>query len=168
MVETARRRPTLVVPDWLPADTEEGVLGAQWHQKAIDALATMLGEASRRYRAGWTVVRGIALLDTGAHYRDSSPYDPKPDVMVAPRPLPTGDSAGISFADAGVPLFVAEVASRSTMGNDLGFKKDMYESVGVSEYILFDATGSLIAPALHAWRLDGDAYVPWTADEDGW
>ena len=26
----------------------------------------------------------------------------------------------------------------------------------------------LIAPALHAWRLEEGAYVPWVADDDGW
>src|SRR5207253_2939165 len=31
-----------------------------------------------------------------------------------------------------------------------------------------DATGSLIAPALHAWRLEDRAYIPWVADDDGW
>ncbi len=46
--------------------------------------------------------------------------------------------------------------------------KDVYESVGVPGYIVFDPTGDLIAPALHAWSLDGDVYVRWTADKDGW
>lgn len=167
MVESTSERAVFVVPAWLPADTEESVVGTQWHQEAIDALATMLAEVGRRHGTGWGVARGIALLDTDARYPDGKPYDPKPDVMVLARPLPEGDIAGVSLADVGIPRFVGEVASKSTFGTDMGLKKDIYECVGVPEYILFDATGSLIAPALHAWRLEEGAYVPWVAD-DGW
>jgi Uma2 family endonuclease/uncharacterized coiled-coil protein SlyX len=167
MVGTTTERAIFEVPAWLPPDTEESVVGTQWHQEAIDALATMLVEVGRRHGTGWGIARGIALLDTGARYPDGKPYDPKPDVMVLTRSLPTGDIAGVSLTDVGIPLFIGEVASKSTFGNDMGFKKDVYEFVGVPEYIVFDATGSLIAPALHAC-LEKGAYVPWVADDDGW
>jgi Uma2 family endonuclease len=167
MVGTTTERAIFEVSAWLPADTEESVARTQWHQEAIGALATMLVEVGRRHGTGWGVARGIALLDTGARYPDGNPYDPNPDVMVLAQPLPVGDIAGVSLADVGIPLFIGEVASKSTLGNDMGFKKDVYEFVGVPEYIVFDATGSLIAPALHAWRLERGAYVPWLAD-DGW
>jgi Uma2 family endonuclease len=168
MVGTTTERAIFEVPAWLPADTEESVVGTQWHQEATGALATVLREVGRGHGTPWGIARGIALLDTGARYPDGKPYDPKPDVMVLARPLPTGDIAGVSLADVGIPLFIGEVASKSTLGNDMGFKKDVYEFVGVPEYIVFDATGSLIAPALHAWRLEKGAYVPWVADDDGW
>lgn len=143
-------------------------MGTQWHQEAIDALATMLGEVGRRHGQTWGIARGIALLDTGAHYPDGKAYDPKPDVMVLPQPLPSGDVSGVSIAELGVPLFIAEIVSKSTAGNDLGFKKEVYEFARVPEYITFDAAGHLIAPALHAWRLEEEAYVPWVAGADGW
>ena len=168
MVGTTTERAIFEVPAWLPPDTEESVVGTQWHQEATGALATMLAEVGRRHGTRWGIARGIALLDTGARYPDGKPYDPKPDVMVLARPLPTGDIAGVSLADVGIPLFIGEVASKSTLGNDMGFKKDAYEFVGVPEYIVFDATGSLIAPALHAWRLEEGVYVPWVAADDGW
>jgi Uma2 family endonuclease len=183
MAGTTTERAIFEVPAWLPPDTEESVVGTQWHQEAVDALATMLREVGRRHGTPWGIARGIALLDPGrsqplglpwaeptwrARYPDGKPYDPKPDVIVLARPLPTGDIAGVSLADVGIPLFIGEVASKSTLGNDMGFKKDVYEFVGVPEYIVFDATGSLIAPALHAWHLEEGAYVPWVADDDGW
>ena len=140
----------------------------QWHQEAIDALAGMLVEVGRRHVAGWGVAHGIALLDTGTQYPDGKPYDPKPDVMVLPQPLPDDDISSLSLVDAGVPLFIAEVASKSTWGNDLGLKKGVYEPARVSEYITFDPSGHLIAPALHAWRLEDGVYAPWVADDDGW
>jgi len=168
MVETVSRHATFEVSEWLPEDTEESVMGTQWHQEAIDALATMIVEVGRRHGSGWSVARGISLLDTGARYASGRSYDPKPDVMTLARPLPAGDIAGVSLADVSVPLFICEVASRSTLGNDIAFKKDVYEYVGVQEYIVFDAAGGLIAPALHAWRRDKAGYVPWVADDDGW
>ena len=168
MVGTTTERAIFEVPAWLPPDTEESVVGTQWHQEATGALATMLVEVGRRHSTGWGIARGITLLDTGARCPDGKPYDPKPDVMVLTRPLPTGDIAGVSLTDAGNPLFIGEVASKSTLGNDLGFKKDVYEFVGVLEYIVFDPAGSLIAPALHAWRLEERVYVPWVAGDDGW
>lgn len=168
MIGTATERTTLAVPAWLPPDTEESVVGTQWHQEAIDALATMVGEVGRRHGQAWGIARGIALLDTGARYPDGKAYDPKPDVMVLPQPLPDQDVATVSIAELGIPLFIAEIVSKSTAGNDLGFKKEVYEFARVSEYITFDAAGHLIAPALHAWRLAEEAYVPWVADDDGW
>ncbi len=168
MIEATTERAALVAPAWLLPDTEESVVGTQWHQEAIDALASMLVEVGRRHGAGWGVARGIAQLDTGARYPDGKPYDPKPDVMVLPQPLPNGDITGVSLAAAGVPLFVAEVASKSTWGNDLGFKKEVYEFARVPEYIMFDPSGHLIAPVLHAWLLEDGTYAPWVAADDGW
>src|SRR5438552_13036520 len=52
MVETTTERDTFEVPAWLPTDTEESVVGTQWHQEAIDTLATMLVEVGRRHGAG--------------------------------------------------------------------------------------------------------------------
>ncbi len=167
MIEATTEQGTFIVPDWLTPDTEESVVGTQWHQEAIDALASMLVEVGRRHSLAWGVARGITLLGTGAQYSDGKSYDPKPDVMVLPHPLPDGDITGVSLSD-GAPLFIAEVVSKSTSGNDLGFKKEVYEFARIPEYVTFDPSGHLIAPVLHAWRLEDTAYVPWVADDDGW
>jgi Uma2 family endonuclease len=168
MAEATTDRAVFVVPSWLPPDTEESVMGTQWHQEAIDALASMLVEVGRRQGQRWGVARGITLLDTGARYPNGKPYDPKPDVMVLPQPLPDGDITGISLRDVGVPLFIAEVASKSTWNNDLSFKKEVYAFARVEEYIAFDPSGHFITPALQSWRLDNDTYTSWNAAGDGW
>ncbi len=168
MAETTTQQAAFIVPEWLPEDTEDSVAGIQWHQEAIDALATMLAEAGRRQGRDWGIARGIALLGSGVRYPSGKPYDPKPDVMVLAHALPSGDISGITLADAGPPLFVAEVARRSTGGNDLGIKKEVYEFARAAEYIVFDPAGHVVAPALHAWRLENDAYMPWTSADDGW
>ena len=167
MIEATTERGAFIVPDWLTPDTEESVVGTRWHQEAIDALASMLVEVGRRHGLAWGVARGITLLGTGARYSDGKAYDPKPDVMVLPHPLPDGDITAVSLSD-GAPLFIAEVVSKSTSGNDLGFKKEVYEFAQIPEYVTFDPSGHLIAPVLHAWRLEGAAYVPWVAGDDGW
>lgn len=156
------------VPEWLLPDTEESIVGTQWHQEAIDALANMILEVARRYGTAWDVGRGIALLETGGRYPDSRPYDPHPDAMVLAHGLPSGGIAGVRLGDVGAPLFIAEVASKSTMGNDVGAKRQLYEFIGVPEYVVFDAVGDVISPPLLAWRMEGGGYVPWSAEDDGW
>ena len=99
MVGTTTERAIFAVPAWLPPDTEESVVGTQWHREATGALATMLVEVGRRHGAGWGIARGIALLDTGARYPDGKPYGPKPDVVTNRRVYPaacSGDRARLS------------------------------------------------------------------------
>lgn len=153
------------VPDALPSDTEESVVGTEWHQEAIGALADMLREVKRRRRAKWGVCEQIALL--GLQHEDGTPYTPRPDVMVLARPLPGGDVSSIPLTEAGIPHFIAEVASTSTVGNDVGDKRQAYAAIGVPEYIVFDPDGDLLPVPLRAWRLQASAYVPWEPEADG-
>ncbi|HVA88596.1 MAG TPA: Uma2 family endonuclease [Chloroflexota bacterium] len=157
---------TYRVPNWLPEDTEESVLGTLAHQEAINALGDMV-----RYVAGirdlpWEVCNQVALR--GLRYEDGRPYDPKPDLMVLPRRLPHWDIASVHVDDLGAPLFVAEVASESTVRNDIGEKKKVYAAIGVREYLVFDPSGRLLRPPMQGWRLVGASYVPWHADKAGW
>jgi len=154
------------VPDALPSDTEDSVLGTEWHQEAISALADMLRDVAVRRGAPWGVCEGIALI--GLQHQDGTDYDPRPDVMVLQRPLPRGDLAAIHLADAGAPLFVMEAASNSTKGNDLDDKRLAYAAIGVREYLVFDPADNVLSTPLLAWRLDGDTYARWQPDRDGW
>lgn len=87
MIETTTDGVVFVVPDWLPMDTEESVLGTQWHQEAIDALATMLGEV-----AG-------AMATPGAWRAGSPCWAPAPATLMGNRtiPSPTSWSSRIRF-----------------------------------------------------------------------
>ena len=144
---------TYRVPDALLSDTEESVMGTEWHQEAIGALADMLREVKRRHGAAWGVCSQIALL--GLQHVSGSPYDPRPDVMVLRRPLPSGRLSSIPLAEAGAPLFIAEVASVSTVRNDVGDKRQAYAAIGVPEYLVFDPDGELLPTVIRAWRLEG-------------
>lgn len=153
-------------PNWLLSDTEESVVGTEWHQEAIGALADMLRDIAARRGAGWGVCEQIALL--GLRHEDGTSYDPRPDVMALRRPLPSGSLSSIRLADAGAPLFIAEVASASTKTNDQRDKKQAYAAIGASEYLVFDPDGDLLPRPILAWRLEAGAYVPWGPGADGW
>ena len=154
------------VPNWLPQDTEESIVGAEWHQEAAGAVADILREAAFRNHLSWGVCEEIALH--GLHYEDGGPYDPRPDVMVLAQPLPSGGLAAVSVADVGAPLLIIEVASRSTAAHDRGEKRHAYAAIGVAEYLVFDPDGGLLPTPLMAWRLVNAGYVPWGAEPDGW
>jgi len=57
-----------------------------------------------------------------------------------------------------VPDFVLEVASQSSVMENLGCKKEVYERIGVREYSVFDPQGCLHWPRLQLFRLEGGSY----------
>ena len=54
------------------------------------------------------------------------------------------------------PDFVIEIASASTVNNDLGDKRDKYAELGVAEYWRFDPTGECLEPRLQCDVLGAD------------
>lgn len=65
------------------------------------------------------------------------------------------------------PALIVEVTSRSTRGEDLNKKKDIYQRIGVEEYILFDPYGDYLRPRLRGFRLTGRGYEPAPMEADG-
>ncbi len=166
MAQVATWTTTYHVPDSLLSDTEDSIVGTEWHQEAIWSLADMLRDVAVQRGAAWGVCEQVALV--GLRHEDGTDYDPRPDVMVLRRPLLSGNLASVRVADVGAPLFVMEVASESTQTNDRGDKRQAYAAVGVAEYIVFDPSGDILPRPLLAWRLSSGTYVPWHPDEDGW
>ena len=66
-----------------------------------------------------------------------------------------------------VPAVVFELTSRSTRGDDLRSKYDLYERLGVTEYFLFDPLGEYLRPPCRGYRLHQGRYRPLVAAEDG-
>src|SRR5947208_3947424 len=149
MVQTTTWAMPYRVPDTLHSDTEESVVGTQWHQNSISALSDMLEEVARRRGATWGVCNQIALL--GLQHEDGTPYNPRPDVMVLAQPLPSGHMSSIPLSEAGVPLFIAEIASDSTVGNDVGDKRVAYAAIAMLECVVCDPAGDLFSPPLLGW-----------------
>lgn len=165
MVQAMPRWTDYRAPDTLPDDTEESVLGTQWHQEASSALAEMLTEVAIVRGETWGVCTQVALM--GLRHADGRPYDPRPDLMVLPRPLPSGGMSSIALIDIGAPLFIVEVVSRSTVANDVADKRAAYEAIGVGEYILYDPDGALLSTPLLGWRLQTGVLMPWRPEPDG-
>jgi len=79
MVQALPRWTEYRVPDTLPDDTEESIVGTEWHQEAISALTGMLREAARRHGTAW---RGMGRMQPdctdGAAPRRRSSLRPVP------------------------------------------------------------------------------------------
>ena len=58
------------------------------------------------------------------------------------------------------PDFVLEVTSKSTRGTDERRKRDVYASLGVSEYFLYDPRAEYLTPPLQGFRLHEGEYRP--------
>jgi Uma2 family endonuclease len=58
------------------------------------------------------------------------------------------------------PAVVFELTSKKTRDEDTSRKFDLYESLGVPEYFLFDPTGDYLRPRLQGYRLQNNQYLP--------
>lgn len=58
-----------------------------------------------------------------------------------------------------VPDVLFEITSESSRNVDTGFKRDLYERLGVQEYFLFDPLGEYLRPALQGYRLADGRYT---------
>ena len=91
-----------------------------------------------------------------------------PDLLVAfgVDPAAYRASNGYIVEEQGKPPdFVLEVASESTGENDVGDKRDYYESLGILEYWRFDETGEHHGTKLAGDRLAGERYEPVEIEE---
>lgn len=57
------------------------------------------------------------------------------------------------------PDFIMEFASKSTYNNDLTVKKEIYTSIGVTEYFLYDPYKSCLPSTLMGYRRVGEEYI---------
>lgn len=104
-----------------------------------------------------TYVSGNLLM----FYEEGNPRKHvSPDVLVAVgRPKHERDFYQI-WVEAKAPDFVIEVTSKSTRTEDLGVKKGLYALMGVKDYFIFDPLREYLTPALRAYRLEGEDYIP--------
>jgi hypothetical protein len=76
----------------------------------------------------------------------------------------------VALSEVGPPLFVAEIASDSTLHNDREGKRIAYALAGIPEYLIFDHSGVLLDSPIEAWRLPhpgARVYQPWLPESDG-
>lgn len=65
------------------------------------------------------------------------------------------------------PTVVFEVASKSTFLKDQGYKREVYQRIGVREYVLYDPHHEFMDPPLQVNRLRRGAYRPLAPDTRG-
>lgn len=66
-----------------------------------------------------------------------------------------------------MPAIAFEIASQECWQDLLKKKKDLYERLGIGEYIVFDPDGELIQPRLQGFRLERGRYRPIVLESDG-
>ncbi|MCY4655161.1 MAG: Uma2 family endonuclease [Dehalococcoidia bacterium] len=91
-----------------------------------------------------------------------------PDVFLIPNLDKRFRTSYFMWLEGQVPSFIMEVTSNSTWREDIGRKRDLYESWGVSEYWLYDPTEETrLTTLLQGFRLVDDAYEPIEIEFDG-
>ena len=91
-----------------------------------------------------------------------------PDVFVIPNLDKRLRTSYFMWLEGQVPMFIMEVTSNSTWRDDVGRKRELYESWGVSEYWLYDPTEETrLAQPLQGFRLVDGSYEPIRVELEG-
>ncbi|MFN6464218.1 MAG: Uma2 family endonuclease [Nostoc sp. DedVER02] len=121
-------------------------------------LATL--EVLRQYLLG---KQAMVLSNQFLYYAQGFPrLRVAPDVMVIFNVAPGGRDNYKIWEEGQVPVVIFEMTSEGTKNQDMGFKKTLYEQLGVQEYWLFDPKGEWIKEQLQGYRLRGEMYEPIT------
>jgi hypothetical protein len=167
------QRQTVTTPrqwtPWPPDDSEESVVGSEYHQHVIDAVRDGLRMAARANGAEWHTQSQLGL--TGFRRPDGSAYSMLPDVFVHPHPNPHPESGELlTTAEVGVPLLAIEVLSASTFRHDLDEQRGKawsYADAGVAEYLVVDYGLQYTTEHVWARRLQAGGWGAWPIGSDG-
>src|SRR4051812_44840100 len=116
---------------WVRDDTEEDLVGADWHQEGIASLTNGLRRVAKRTGQLWHVGNQLPLV---AWHPDGTPWTPSPDVMVHPH-AGSGRRARMDAHTDGIPALVVEVASPSTWRVDVGLDPRARHGAKAYEYL---------------------------------
>ncbi len=112
--------------------------------------------ALRQYLEGQST---IVLADQFLYYAQGFPrLRVAPDVMVIFDVKPGPRDNYKIWEEGQMPVVIFEITSPGTKDQDTGFKKTLYEQLGVQEYWLFDPKGEWISEQLRGYRLNREEY----------
>lgn len=160
---------------WLHDDTEEDVVGADWHQDAIRALSTSLKALAEEHQWPWHVGDQLPLI---GEKPDGTEWRPEPDISIHPT-LGPNQHQQIDVRVERPPALVIEVVSTSTWQYDVSLestrrgKRRAGKRFGylvmlrIPEYLVFDPYEDYLAGQVQAWRRVGDVIQEWLPDADG-
>jgi Uma2 family endonuclease len=113
--------------------------------------------------------QATVLADQFLYYAQGFPrLRVAPDVMVIFNVPPGGRDNYKIWEEGQVPSVIFEMTSPGTRSKDDVEKKNLYESLGVTEYWQFDPRGEWIPEKLRGYRLQGDSepvYMPITNNQ---
>ena len=151
---------------WLHDDTEEDLVGADWHQQAIRALSDSLDDLAADLNLQWHVGDQLTLAGTKP---DGTPWRPSPDITIYPS-AGAAMRAEMVVSTDGVPALIIEVASPSTWQYDVDLQAGKawgYLHLGVPNYLVFDPLGDLLDERCRGWQQHGGAVHAWRPRADG-
>lgn len=103
--------------------------------------------------------QATVLADQFLYYAQGFPrLRVAPDVMVIFNVAPGGRDNYKIWEEKQVPSVIFEITSEGTREKDTGFKKTLYEQLGVKEYWLFDPKGEWIENKLKGFCLEKEVY----------
>ncbi|MCJ8278575.1 MAG: Uma2 family endonuclease [Rivularia sp. ALOHA_DT_140] len=103
--------------------------------------------------------QATVLADQFLYYAQGFPrLRVAPDVMVIFNVAPGGRDNYKIWEEKQVPSVIFEITSEGTKDKDTGYKKTLYEQLGVKEYWLFDPKGDWIENKLKGYRWSKEEY----------
>jgi Uma2 family endonuclease len=156
----------VLLSQWLHDDTEEDLVGASWHQRAIRATSIGIEDVAVTRGLPWVVGDQLTLVATKP---DGTSWRPSPDVMVyaqggrAPR-------AEMVVATDGLPALVIEILSPSNWTYDVDDQRGKawgYLRLGVPFYLVFDPYATLQGRSCQGWQQDSGTVHAWLPEADG-
>jgi hypothetical protein len=157
--------PHTIVDFWLPDDTEEDLVGADWHQYAIDVLYDGVRDIAALDHLAWHVGNQLTLVG----WAPRGVWRPSPDIAVYATAGPELRKE-MSVKDDGPPTLVVEVASPGTWEydvNEVSGKAAGYLGLGVDYYLVFDPTSDLLGTPCRGWRRMNGVTREWRPEADG-
>jgi Uma2 family endonuclease len=138
--------------------SSDGELVAETYVHLYALLVTL--EVLKQYLDGQ---QAMVLGNQFVYYSQGFPkLRVAPDVMVILN-VPPGERDNYKIWQEGqTPTVIFEMTSEATRKQDEGFKKMLYEQLGVQEYWLFDPKGEWLENQLCGYRLQGEQYEPIT------
>ena len=106
--------------------------------------------------------------DIMMYYREGEPRKSiSPDILVCFGINPKMRRTYKVWEEGKAPDFVMEFSSETTYDKDLDEKKDVYASLEIQDYFLYDAEGLYLPTPLMGFTLVDDVYVAIPPDDDG-
>lgn len=151
-------------------DTEETLVGSSTHQGAIVATVQGIDDCAIERDLPWFVGNQITLVMPRRSDRPAA--QPAPDICVHPT-LTRAPRTSLQIAIDGPPALAIEITSPSTaVARDLNMnspagKPQLFEAMGIPEYLVFDPLAEFIGKQIWAQRLGPHGYVLWEPEANG-